>query len=592
MMNQNLKPYLHYLMLIGVIVLGAVLRFWYLDLKPLWLDEVITALFSLGRNYDDLPLETMFRPSMLETIFTFKPNVSCTEIAKNIANQSTHPPLFFCLMHQWLNWVTPLDESLSWKLRSLPALMGVMVIPAIYCLNRFAFSPTAGLMGAAFMAVSPFGVYLSQEARHYTLPVLLITLALLALLLIQHDLHYRRRLPPLVIWLCWGILNSIGCYVHYFFLLAFIAQLLTLIGFMYWRRKFLPSGSWVSVILVVLGVAASYLPWLPILLVDFGSPETSWLPEPENIAPLYQTLVAWLTMVIALPVESQPLWIQIPFALLTITFGSWIGWQFFRGVKQLWQEPQTHLATFTLLGFILCVVLQFVAIIYLLGKDITIAPRYHFVYYPAVCALLGASLVQFFRRQEAEGSPNEKIFTTINDNQSLRVSASPRLRVYFQIRREWEKLLPVGIALLSSILVVFNLVFIKPFHPQQVAQDMSREPAAPLMMVVGYHNFQEVALGLSFSLAIEQLKSSVSEVNADTYFAFLKIEPGYHLVWQKLSELPKLPVPPQNLWVVGPGLILPAYPPQLLVANQTTCTLDPTEHYRIGIPYQLYRCRG
>ena len=543
-------------MLIGVITLGAVLRFWHLDLKPLWLDEVITAVFSLGKNYHDLPLEEIFTPSMLEAIFTFQPNVSCPEIAENLATQSTHPPLFFCLMHQWLGWLTPLTAPLSWKLRSLPALIGVIVIPGIYYLNRVAFSPGAGLMGAALMAVSPFAIYLSQEARHYTLPVLLITLALLALLLIQDYLHYRQQAPPLILWLSWGIINSIGCYVHYFFLLAFLAQLLTLIGMMYWRRKLLPRGSWVSVMLVVVGVGVSYLPWLPVLLGDFGSPETSWLPQPENIAPLYQTLVAWLTMVIALPVENQPLWIQIPFVLLTIAFGSWIGWQFFQGVKQLWQQPKTHLATFTLISFILWVLLQFAAIIYLLGKDITIAPRYHFVYYPAVCALLGASLV----------SQNKK-------------------------RKKWQKLLPVGVAFLSSILVVVNLVFIKPFHPQQVAQDINLEPTAPLMMVMGYHDFQEVALGLSFSLAIEQLKSTVSEVNTDTYFAFLRIEPGYHLVWQKLSELPKLPVPPQNLWVVGPGLILPAYPPQLLVANQTTCNLDPTQHHRIGVPYQLYRCR-
>ena len=41
----------HYLTLAAIVLLGALLRFWHLDLKPLWLDEVITALFSLGRNY-------------------------------------------------------------------------------------------------------------------------------------------------------------------------------------------------------------------------------------------------------------------------------------------------------------------------------------------------------------------------------------------------------------------------------------------------------------------------------------------------------------------------------------------------------------
>ncbi|NES20243.1 MAG: hypothetical protein F6K41_15250 [Symploca sp. SIO3E6] len=40
------------------------------------------------------------------------------------------------------------------------------------------------------------------------------------------------------------------------------------------------------------------------------------------------------------------------------------------------------------------------------------------------------------RRQKAGGSPDEKIFTTMHDNQSLRVSASPRPRVSFQIRSQ------------------------------------------------------------------------------------------------------------------------------------------------------------
>ena len=73
-------------------------------------------------------------------------------------------------------------------MRSLPALIGVIEIAAIYCLNRLVFSKSAALMAAALMAVSPFAVYLSQEARHYTLPMLLTTLALLGLIKIQQSL--------------------------------------------------------------------------------------------------------------------------------------------------------------------------------------------------------------------------------------------------------------------------------------------------------------------------------------------------------------------------------------------------------------------
>ena len=563
-MNNTRNLSLHYLALAGVIALGTALRFWNLDLKPLWLDEVLTALLSLGQRYQDVPLEAVLPISTLQQLFTLQPNVSSAEIAQAVATNSTHPPLFFCLMHQWLNWVEPLAQPLSWKLRSLPALFGVGVIAAVYCLNRVAFSPAAGLMGAALMAFSPFGVYLSQEARHYTVPMLFITLALLGLIQIQQALFSRHQLPRPVTWLSWGIVNSIGCYIHYFFFLAFLAQLLTLIGLMYWRRRLLPRGSFLAFTLVVVGVAVSYLPWLAVLLGSFGRAETSWLPKPENIAPFIQTLVGWLSMVIALPVEGQPLWIQVPVALLTVGFASWVGWQSVRGLKQLWQQPETHLATLTLSSFTLCVLLQFFALIYLLGKDLTVAPRYNFVYFPAVCALLGASLT--FRSGMKERW--RKIFP---------YSSSP--------------LLPLSLSLLSCVFVVSNLVFIKPFHPQQVAQDMRLEPGVPIMMVMGYHSFQDVALGVSFALAIDQLNQGVSESTAGASFAFLDPEHSYEIVWQKLSKLPTSTGPRLNLWVVGPGLRDEEYPPQLAIAGKTTCTNDPTQHHRIGIPYQLYRCK-
>ena len=574
-MNQSKHLSLHYLVLAGVIALGAILRFWNLELKPFWLDEVLTALLSLGHRYQDVPLEVVFSPATLHKLFTLQPNLSCSDIAQAVATESTHPPLFFCLMHQWLNGVEPIAQPLSWKLRALPALFGVGAIASIYCLNRIAFSPTAALIGAAFMAVSPFAVYLSQEARHYTLPVLLILLALLGLMHIQHALYSRKQLPHPIIWLLWGVINSLGCYIHYFFILAFIAQILTLTGLMYWRRRMVPKGSWLAVTLVVMGVAISYLPWLPVILGDFGRPETSWLPKPQHIAPLYQTLIGWLSMVIALPVEGQPLWIQVISALLTIGFGIWVTQHSIRGFQQLWRQQETHIATLTLSSFLLCVLLQFLAIIYLLGKDITIAPRYHFVYYPALCSLLGASFAS--RKLKVEG---------------LNLSLQPSTLQPYNLQPS-TLIQPVtvflSISLVSCIFVVSNLSFLKSFHPQQVAQHMNLEPTVPMMMVVGYHNFQDVALGLSFALAIDQAKQNDNQSPRPS-FLFLHPEHFYESVWQKLSKLQTSPLPRLNLWVVAPGLKRRQYPKQLSLANHTSCTIDPSEHYRIGIPYQLYRC--
>ena len=552
-MTKSRKISRHYLTLVGIIILGIILRFWNLDLKPLWLDEVLTAFFSLGHEYHDLLLDVVFPLSNLDQILTFKPGVSCREIAHTLATQSTHPPLFFCLIYSWLNRIG--TDRLVWALRSLPALMGVAGILAVYCLNRFAFSKAAALMAAGIMAVSPFGVYLSQEARHYTLPILLITLALLGLLHIQHSLYFHQQQPKPIIWILWGIVNSIGCYVHYFFILVLTAQLLTLTGLMYWHRQRLPRGSWVALILVIVGVAISYLPWISVLLADVGRQETDWLPPPQTIAPLFQLLVGGLLMVIALPVEDQPWWVVVSMGGLMIGFGGWVAWQGFRGVKQLLRHSSTQLATVTLLGFIVFVVLQFLGIIYLLSKDISVAPRYNFVYFPAICALLGASLS-------------------------------------FEKGKRGRIILILGVSLLSSILVVWNWVFLKPFHPEQVAQTMNKEAAIPMIMVMGYDNLQDVALGLSFALEIERLDSGIEGGVGDRSLVFLNRQQGYKLVWKKVSDLSISSVPPFNVWVAAPGLKRQDYPQRLAIAQQKHCSIDSNDYHRVGnFPYQLYRCR-
>ncbi|MBD2006032.1 MULTISPECIES: glycosyltransferase family 39 protein [Cyanophyceae] len=593
-MNQSINFFLHYLALAAVIGVGAALRFWHLDLKPLWLDEVITALFSLGRTYDDVPLNVAFPLSTLEQIFTLNPEVTWSEIAQTLATQSTHPPLFFCLMHSWLSWLNSVDadalKSWVWAVRSLPAIFGVIAIAAIYWLGSVAFSRTTGLITAAIMAVSPFGVYLSQEARHYTLPVLLITLALLGLIQIQQN-REKGISTQVLVCLAWGIFNSIGFYVHYFFILAFIAQIFALIFMQVTRLHGISPtsfndgrGKTKNIRLLFLPLAFAclpflfYLPWLQVLMAHFNRPETSWLPSPHNIAPLYQTLAGWLVMVVSLPVENQPLWIAVTNGLLMLLFGVWllkyVIFDAFRVKSKFIPNISRYWAILTFVIFSLCVLLQFFAVIYLLDKDITIAPRYNFVYYPAMCAILGAIFTIHLSKvkiKKATGYRNANGFFTF----------------YFLV------------SFISCVFVVFNLTFQKPFNPQRVAQNMNIEPDAGLMVVVGYESSQDVALGLSFALALDKLRtpnidaleSKRSLENEKAYFAFLDRKTGYDNVWQEVSVLQTPLEKPLNLWVVAPGLKRRDYPQDLALSDKYTCNIEQTEHYRIGVPYQLYRCR-
>ncbi|QLE56632.1 hypothetical protein FD725_14650 [Nostoc sp. TCL26-01] len=551
---KNNQKHLHYLALICIIPVGIILRFWHLDLKPLWMDEVITAIFSLGKNYQDVPLDVAFPLQNVQEIFTFHSGVSCPQIADNLAKQSTHPPLFFCGMYRWLGWLMPLGDDWVRKLRSLPALFGVGAIAAMYTLNRIAFSAQSGMIAAWLMAVSPFAVYLSQEARHYTLPMLLINLSLVGLVQIQRDIAQGRW--KFWVWFLWVVVNTLGFYVHYFCILAFIAEVATLIILIYWGKSQLIKKHqiWLAIIISTSAVVLSFLPWIVITISHARRSETSWLPPTNFLAPLYQTLINWVLMVITLPVENQPLIITVICGLVMVIFAIWAGSKIFRGLKKLWLNNTASLATFTLLSFTGFVLLELLAIAYLSGKDITAIPRYSFVYYPGFCALLAASL----STREKSSFKGQKLI-----------------------------LIFILVSLLSSIFVVTDLAFQKPFQPEQVAQKMNLSPSLPIILVVAYDNYQDVALGLSFALALDQARGKNSQADS---LAFLQKAPDISSFWKKFSRLSTSATSPLNLWIVAPGLRRRDYLQQLTLSEQNICQIDPKQHYRIGIPYQLYRC--
>jgi uncharacterized membrane protein len=530
----------HYLILLTIILVGTGLRFGNLTAKPIWVDEVFTALFSLGQSFERLPLGEVIPLTQVGDLFTLQPNVGCAAIAQHLTAQSTHPPLFFCLMHEWLLALQPSNLPLLWQLRALPALFGIAAIAAVYGLARLAFNRKAGLAAAALIAVSPFGVYQSQEARHYTLPILLITLGLIGLVQIDRDLR-RQRLcwQP---WLLLVLTNSIGLYVHYFHVIAVFGQLLSLF-IIFWRSRTVSLKIWAIAFSAFLIPLLLYLPWLPTLIHHFDNPKANWLPEPSHIAPIAQIAVSIVLMAIAPPVERQPLGVIILAIIATLLLMIGLAKPVWQGSQQL--RSRYPNGTVILSSFVIGVLAQFFVIIYILGKDISIAPRYNFVYYSAFCALLAASLSQ------------------LAQNRSLSILLS--------------------VSLVSSLCVIFNLSFLKPYHPLPVAAQLN-EVTDPLLVVVGYRDPLEIALGLSYALSLE----SLSRPNSRRYLAFLNNEDGYNLVWNALAELE---IVPQNLWVFAPGLVESDYPAQLTLTKATeTCDRDPQEYHRQGIPYQLYRC--
>jgi uncharacterized membrane protein len=531
------------ILLILALLVGLGLRFSQLGLKPLWMDEVITAIFTTGNDYSVIPLDRALPVRAFANLLSFRSS-TCGDIVDRVATQSVHPPLFFCWMHSWLDswldsWLSQFGIG-SVALRSLPALAGTGLIAIMYGLNRLAFGEKAGVAAAWVMAVSPFGVYLSQEARHYTVPMIAISLGLMGMVRIQQD-WTQKRVDPWV-WLGWVAVNSLGFYIHYFCILATCAQIAALLGWSLWWGKRSHSAFWVPMMMATATIGLTYAPWFSRFISHIGRPETEWMKpfEPSwwtPFMPVYQLLAGWVLMIVALPVERQLLPVAIVMGLLMVAFSLWIIRYLLSGTKRLLNHPATVDSTLVMTGFLAISVLEFLAIIFLLKKDITQVPRYNFVYFPAVCALLGAALV---------------------------------------VRREGVKpfvgLLLVGF--ISSQFVVNNLAFQKPYQPEVLAENLRSDSG---LVVMAYKDYQDIAKGLGFALAIDR-------VAPEMQFAFMHSMPEYGQLYDRLQGFS----PGKNLWLIAPGLKRSEFPERLRVKGGS-CRRD-LRYYRLGIPYQGYRC--
>jgi len=135
--------------LLAIVVLGGILRFYQIGSKGLWLDESFSAWLG-------------WQP--------------VGEMLAWLLRIDQHPPLYYTLLHFWML----LGDNAA-HVRTLSALLGTLTIPVLYLLGRRLADDKVGLLAALILAVSPFHVRFAQETRMYTLLTLNVSLALYAL---------------------------------------------------------------------------------------------------------------------------------------------------------------------------------------------------------------------------------------------------------------------------------------------------------------------------------------------------------------------------------------------------------------------------
>ena len=219
--------------LIALTILAASLRFPTLDVQSFWHDEAVTAA-------------RLIRPGLLDTL-------------RVIPDSEATPPLYYMLAWAW----SKLFGTGEVGLRSLSALAGVATVPVTYRAAADLVSRRGGLVAAALVATNPMLVWFSQEARSYSLVVLLTALSFL---------FFTRALERSASGSLagWAVSSMLALATHYFALFVVAPEAIWLLIRATHRRRATAA---------VGATAAAGLVVLPLAIYQARDGKGSWIGE-------------------------------------------------------------------------------------------------------------------------------------------------------------------------------------------------------------------------------------------------------------------------------------------------------------------------
>jgi mannosyltransferase len=209
----------------GITLAAALIRFGTLDHQSFDHDEAVTAVRVLRPDFGD----------MLSVVGRFERS----------------PPLYYILAWLW----SKVFGTGEVGLRSMSALIGAFTVPAGYLVARELASNRAGLITAALVALNPYLVWYSQEARSYALFVFFAAWSLYFFACALRDSSPRNLA-------LWAGASALAVCSHYFAVFVVIPEGLWLMAATAGRRR---------AILAVAGTAAVGLALLPLAVAQEGS---------------------------------------------------------------------------------------------------------------------------------------------------------------------------------------------------------------------------------------------------------------------------------------------------------------------------------
>ena len=181
--------YRHALLLLPLGITAA-LAAYRIGARSLWLDEVYRVSLA-GTDW----------PTAWHTITTREANMV----------------LYYALLHYWLR----LGHSEA-VVRALSAVAAIFCVIPLYCLGLRLFGATHALLASVLLSINAFFIRYAQEARGYTLLLLLTTIS---------SLLFIRALdrPTTGRWIAYVVVSALAVYAHLFGVWVLAVQLLGVI---------------------------------------------------------------------------------------------------------------------------------------------------------------------------------------------------------------------------------------------------------------------------------------------------------------------------------------------------------------------------
>lgn len=575
--------WLHFWLLVLWTLLGLGLRFINLTTKPLWTDEFSTIVFSLGNSFLSVPIDQAITADVLLQPLKPIPGIGVASVIQNLFQESNHPPLYFVLNHFWLKLFPPDSNGLvsAWGVRSLAALIGTLSIPVTFLLGWLAFrSRVVAQMTAALMAVSPFAIYLAQEARHYTLPIVWILLSLCCLVIAARHLRDRAILP---IWLCllWIVVNGLGIATHYFFTFTLGAEAIVIasLGLVQsWKERGIwhPSSHWRRIWIVGLGTAITGLIWWPVLQNIQEGELTRWIYQGERsglawLDPVGQALAGWISMLYLLPIQANSEVLVTISGVALVLLSLWTIPKLYRGLKVQYVRREGRLGVMTLSVFVIAAIGLFFSITYFFDADLTSAFRYNFVYFPGVIVLAGAGLASSWD-------------VAIRIAQAPVVNVPPALLSLLRVSNRKAVIVIWLLSLVGAFTVLTNLAYQKTHRPDVVADAIRQEAQNTTLVAIPHRTHGQTGrlMGIATLLraenppAIEPLFLLAHETqNPRSVTTTLR---------RAINQLSR----PLNLWLINFQTV--DEQPLEALLKQQNCSAEEKARSVDGYRYQLYRC--